>query len=231
MYYYNHYRNYVNRAEGMASAKNPMTRAWPVDIIGSNASRAMTGSNTVLLNKAQNSHVLDYARNLSTNIVNLKEAAKMYIFDMHLIDGGIASFESHLQWIEEDLQSFIDSYNNIQNITSRYEHSPELTNFAHYMRSFARQDSQILSNLGVITFNESSLTYHGLGETPSRETARQAVDAFKIAYGATREFLEHPLAHHMEFEGLNYYYNYTIGKTSESTFGLIGSGMLLDIAI
>ena len=229
MYYYNHYRSYVQRTT--SSAKTPMARAWPADIVGPPAGRIAPGS-SVQLNKASTNRVMDYARDLSANVVGMKDAAKMFLYDMHLIDrNGTITFESHLQWIEEDLQDFIRSYNNIQNINSNFGHSPELTHFAHYIRNFTQDSSQILSHLGVITYNENSLTYHGMGNTANKETARQAVDTFKGAYNATRDFLMHPLAQHMEFKGLNYYYNYTIGNASESTFGLIGSGMLLDVAV
>jgi hypothetical protein len=229
MYYYNHYRNYVARTS--SAVKTPMARAWPADIVGPAAGRIAPGS-SVLLNKAQTGPVLDYARNLASGIVGLKDAAKMFLYDMHLINrNGTITFESHLKWVEEDLQNFISSYNNIQQITHAYAHSPELTHFAHYIRNFTEQSSQILSHLGVITYESSNLTYHGMGATASKETASQAVDTFKGAYRAARDFLEHPLAQHMGFRGLNYYYNYTIGEAGSSTFDLIGSGMLLDVAV
>ena len=229
IHYYNHYRNYVARTAG--AAKTPMPRAWPVDIVGPAAERLAPGS-AVRLNKAQNSHVLEYARNLSSSIVGLKDAAKMYLYDMHLIDrNGIITFESHLSWVEEDLQNFINFYNKIQNITHSYSHSQELTHFAHNMRSFTEQRSQILSHLGVVTYDNEGLTYHGMGAAATKEAAKQAVDTFKGAYNATRDFLAHPLSQHMDFKGLNYYYNYTIGDANENTFGLVGSGMLFDVAV
>jgi len=229
MHYYTHYRNYMARTHG--AAKTPMSRAWPADIVGPPAERVAPGS-AVLLNKAQNSRVLEYARGLSTSIVGLKDAAKMFLYDMHLIDrGGMMAFESHLQWVEEDLRNFISSYNNIQHITHNYDHSQELSHFAQNMRVFTDQRSQILSHLGVISYDDDSLTYHGMGTTGTKEAAKNAVDTFKGAYNATRDFLIHPLAQHMEFKGLNYYYNYTIGSESGSTFGLVGSGMLLDVAV
>ena len=229
MYYYGHYRNYVARTVG--AAKSSIKRAWPADIVGPAAGRVAPGS-AVLLNKAQNDRVLGYARNLSASVVGLKEAAKMYIYDMHLIDrNGSITFESHLRWVEEDLQNFINSYNNIQHITRNYGHSPHLSHLAHYIRNFTHQNSQALSHLGVISYDNNDLTYHGMGTMATKEAARQVVDTFRSAYNATRDFLAHPLAQHMEFRDLNYYYNYTIGGASESTFGIIGAGMLFDAAV
>ena len=229
MYYYNHYRNYVNRT--FSSVKDSASRAWPVNIAGPVVGRIASDS-AVRLNKAQTGNVLDYARELSSGIVGLKDAAKMFLYDMHLIErNGTITFENHLQWVVEDLQSFISSYNSIQQITHKYSHSPELTHFAHYIRNFTKQNSQILSHLGVITFDDNSLTYHGMDAAADKETARQAVDTFKGAYNAAKDFMAYPLAQHMEFKGLNYYYNYTIGGIGKETFGLIGSGMLLDVAV
>lgn len=213
------------------SAKTPMARAWPADIIGP-AHRRIDPNSAVQLNKAPGGHVLGYARGLSASVVGLKDAAKMFLYDMHLIErNGSITFDNHLQWVEEDLQNFINSYNNIQHIDQNFGHSPALTHFAHYIRNFTQQSSQILSHLGIITYDDSSLSYHGMGAAASKEAAKRAVDIFKGAYNATRDFLIHPLAQHMEFKGLNYYYNYTIGGANETTFGLIGSGMLLDVAV
>jgi len=229
MHYYSHYRNYVQRTT--AGIRSPMARAWPADIVGPASSRVAPGS-TVQLNKSATNRVINYARDLSASIVGLKDSAKMFLYDMHLIErGGAITFDSHLQWVEEDLQNFIATYNNIQHIDQLYGHSAELTHFAHYMRNFTQESSQILSHLGVITYDQHSLTYHGMATTASKETARRAVDTFKSTYNAARDFLNHPLAQHMEFKGLNYYYNYTIGSASDATFELIGSGTLLDVAV
>ena len=223
LFYYGHYRNYAARTVG-----GPTQRLWPAML--SEKTNRLTPGTFITLNKAHNDKIMDYAKDLSSGIVGFKDAAKMYLYDMHLIErNGSITFENHMRWIEEDLQNFISSYNNIQN-TSRYGHSSELTHFAHYIRNFTSENSQILSHLGVVSYNGSGLSYHGMANTVSKETAMHAVDTFKAAYNATAGFLTQPLSQYMEFKDLNYYYNYSVGYT-DNTFRLLQSGILLDVVV
>jgi len=230
LYYFGHYRNFVARATpGGPNAGGFAKRAWPAENL---APRSLGADSAVLLNTADNSRVVDYARTLSSSIVSLKDAAKMFVHDVNTIErNGNITFESHLQWIEEDLESFIKSYNNVQHLSATGLNNGALTHFAHYFRDFAQSNSQVLSHLGVITYSGANLTYHGLANTATREAARDAVDTFKSAYNMTRGFLQHPLTHHMNFRDLSYYYNYTIGDVGTITFSIVQSVLLVDILI
>ena len=232
LFYFGHYRSFAARTTpGRAnySGNQNAIHTWPAK----NITPRTAGENAaVLLNKADNSKVVNFARTLSTSIVGLKDAAKMFVHDVNLINAnGTISFETHHEWIEEDLENFVNSYNRIQHLSSNPTRTSELSHLAHYFRNFAQSHGPVLSHLGVITYNENSLTYHGSVSTSSREAAQNAVDTFKTAYSITKGFLERPLAHHMEFRDLGYYYNYTIGDAGTNTFSLIQSGMLVDVLV
>jgi len=231
VYYYNHYRNFIARTPSISSGYG--RRAWPTENIAPRNSFVGEKSNvSVLLNKADSPKVIDFARALASNIVGLKDASRLFIHDMNLIStGASAAYANHLRWVEEDLESFIHSYNNVQHLSGARVRNPELTHLAHFFRNFADSNSAELSHLGVINYSESGLTYHGIGTMPGRESARDAVSTFKAAYDMTRVFLKHPLAHHMEIRDLSYYYNYTIGRTSDNSFSIVRAGLLVDVLI
>ena len=230
LFYYGHYRNLAarmdSRGQSFSSFGTPK-RAWPANIM---PQKSAMDNPKVLLNKADSDKVINYAKTLSSSIVGLKDAAKMFLFDMAAVErNGTTTFENHMQWIEEDLQNFISSYNKLQRVAIT-GHSGELARFAHYIKSYTAQNSETLSHLGIITYNNNSLSYHGMAATATKQTALNTVDIFKTAYSAAKDFLQAPLSHHMEFKGLGYYYNYTIGNYSENTFKIIDAGTLLDIA-
>ena len=223
IYYYGHYRDFVQRGVGKDNG-----RIW----LKHDESRLLPKNSVVQLNKALNARVVDYAKTLSTSIIGLKDAAKMFLYDAHAMTrNGPDTFESHIRWIEEDLNNFIDSYNGLQNIAVTTNHSASLPIFAHNIRNFAVDNRDILSHLGVIAAYEDGLSYHGFGAATSHEIVREAATVFRDAYEVAVSFLDRPLTHHMEFKGLNYYYNYTIGSIEENTFRLVDTGLLVDIVV
>jgi len=226
LHYYNHYRSFVARnSPNNAFAK----RAWPADNI---APRTLSEKPAVLLNTSDTSKVVGYARALSAGIVGLKDSAKMFVHDMTTLEKNpMATFENHLQWIEEDLEGFISSYNKIQNISSARLNNHDLSRLAHSFRDFSSTNSEILNHLGIISHNAGGLTYHGFANTANRDAAQNAVETFKSAYSMARGFLKQPLTHHMNFRDLSYYYNYTIGDAGSNTFAIVQSGMLVDIIV
>ena len=223
LYYYGHYRNFVTRNSGPDS-----NRAW----LKNDNQRVLPRGATVQLNKSLSNRVADYAKGLSSSIVGLKDSAKMFLYDAHAMNrNGYETYLNHLRWIEEDLHQFIHSYNTIQDLSFTTNHSPTLKQYASSIRTFATENNEILTHLGIISGRANTLTYHGFGNTTDVQITREVVNAFRDAYDVASGFLDHPLAHHMEFKGLNYYYNYTIGQLSENSFRLIDQGLLIDIAV
>lgn len=231
VYYYNHYRNFISRTP--IAANSYSRRAWPAENIAPKSSFVHEKSGVgVVLNRADVPKVIDFARALSANIVSLKDASRLFVHDMNLVSTGTAaSYENHLRWVEDDLEAFIQSYNNVQHLSAAGVRNSELSGLAYYFRNFAETNSGMLSHLGVVTHTDSGLTYHGIGNMLDRESARSAVNTFKSAYAAAREFLVHPLVHHMEFRDLSYYYNYSIGRDTGNTLSIVQAGLLVDVFI
>ena len=228
LFYYGHYRDFVQRTT------RPENANFNGILMGPGHARQAASTSSVLLNKSHDNRIFGFVNELSRNVVGLKDAAKMFIYDTDSLiskDRNGMNFENHLRWIEEDLRHFASYYQNLDSISQRVRHSPQLTNFTHNIRHITQQNEFLLSQLSVVHADEEGLSYHGFGTAATPEIARVTAETLREAYDATRDFLIHPMTQHMQFKDLNYYYNYTIGRAPDDTFRLIESGILVDIMI
>jgi len=230
LFYYGHYRDFVQRTS--SGNNNNFNRAL-LDRGQIISAHRAEGTASVQLNKTFDKRILHFVKALGENVLTLKDSARMFSNDIKSLEitQGIGGLNNQMQWIEEDLRNFAMSYNNLNYISQVTGHSSNLSHFTHSIRNITQGNENLLSHLGIIIADQGGLSYHGMGSTASKEITQQAAMALKSAYDAARDFLVHPMSHHMEFKSLNYYYNYTIGNTPNDTFRLLESGILIDIAI
>ena len=232
LHYFGHYRDFVLRNSSGSNSnfnRSLLNREQVRKSVISQPSSA--GAPTVQLNKSYDKRVLGYIEALGENVVKLKDAARMYVNDVTSLDfehNDLLSFESHLRWLDEDLRTFTASFNALGGMAVKSPYSNHLPHFTHSIRNITQRDEILLSHLGVVAADEGGLTYHGVGTTATLGVARSAVSMFKSAYETAREFLAHPMTHHLNFNELSYYYNYTIGSSPMDTFRLLESGLLID---
>jgi len=230
IFYFGHYRDFALRA---SSGSNSNFNRSLLNRAQIQTMHRAEGTSAVQLNKTLDNRILHFAKALGENVLILKDSARMFANNMQSLDiaASVGNTYNQLQWIEEDLRSFALSYNNLNYIHQATGHSQNLSHLTHSIRNVTQGNETLLSHLGIVVADAGGLTYHGIGNTASREITQQAAMALKNAYDAARDFLSHPMSHHMEFKNLNYYYNYTIGNTPNDTFRLLESGILIDIAI
>ena len=232
LHYFGHYRDFVLRNSSGSNSnfnRSLLNKEQVRESVISQSSGSQ--ASTVHLNKSYDKRVLGYVEALGENIVKLKDAARMYINDVTNIDfehNDLLSFENHLRWLDEDLRTFTASFNALGGMAAQSPYSIHLPHFTHSIRNITQRDEILLSHLGVVAADEGGLTYHGVGTSTTLGVAKSAVSMFKSAYETTREFLAHPMAHHLSFNELSYYYNYTIGNSPMDTFRLLESGLLID---
>lgn len=240
IHYFKHYVNYMQktpptRRSGRSSSVRTLGRVWqtprPAPVINDPA---------VLLNKAYKNQVVRYANDLSRSVVGLKDAAKMFVFDGAYANKNydLTGLEPNWPWLAEDINNFVSSYNSIQSLAQTTNHSPDFLRFSYNIMGYMQGSQHILHSIGVgfasnRGYKESYELEFYNRQVPDIGTAQidNAMEFFSRAYGFVRDFLSQPLSHHMEFKGLNYYYNYKIGEMEENTFGIIDSGLIVDIAV
>ena len=231
LYYYGHYQSFISRIPS-ANRRRPIEgaqKAWqtlkPVPTMSDPA---------VLLNKAYKNKVVSYANTLSRGVTNMKDAAKMFVFDGQYANRNfdIVGLEPNWHWLEEDIDNFVNAYNGIQDLSLSTNHSPAFIQFSFQMRNYIRENENILQLIGVANQDSFRLTFENR-ESPeiTPHDIDAAMDFFKGTYSRVDSFLSAPLAHHMEFRGLSYYYNYKIGDIQENTFAIIERGLIIDMAV
>ncbi|MCL2854493.1 MAG: hypothetical protein FWE21_02615 [Defluviitaleaceae bacterium] len=230
LFYYGHYRDFLSRSGGGNKNVNPNGSIYNRQHI---QQAHKVAESSILLNKNDNMRTKQFIANLTVNVVQLKDATKRLSFDAGNLGNlrSAVSYEKHLQWMDADLQRFAATYNNIGILSQDMGHSGALGNLQHSIRNIAQDNKVLLSHVGIVEMGGQGLTYHGIGNANTREIARAASEALKAGYEAARDFLIHPMATHLEFRDLGYYYNYTIGAMPQDTVRLIESGILIDRVI
>ncbi|MCL2236448.1 MAG: hypothetical protein FWB98_08425 [Defluviitaleaceae bacterium] len=230
LFYHSHYRDFLTRHSG---GRNNINYNGNIYNRGHVQRAHMAAESSVLLNKNSSDNTLHFVRALTQNMVQLKDAARRFTQDANNLTAArsAASYEKHLQWMDADLRRFAATYNNLGLMADSSSHAKELGRFQHTVRNITHDNSILLSHVGIVEAGEQGLTYHGIGNASTPDIVRAASEAFKAAYDAARDFLIYPMATHMEFRDLGYYYNYTIGDTPANTLNLIESGFLVDFVM
>jgi len=227
IYYYNHYSQYATKTSKAKHIQNN-------NIIWKNFERPPVFKEpAVLLNKAMKNKVISYANGLSRSIVGLKDAAKLFVFDGKYINKSIENYnhEAGLLWLAEDIDNFILAFNSLQKLSISTNHSLDFISFSHNMIDFVNNNKNILDNIGIMFCEHTMSLVFQKKATIDMQELNHAINFFKEAYDKTNNFLNLPLSHHMQFKGLSYYYNYKIGNIEENTFGIIDSGLIVDVAV
>jgi len=230
LHYYGHYRRYASQPARVRHA--PRTADWVTFGRKSAVDVRMPQETSVQLNAAYKSETINYARNLTRNVVGLKDSAKMFVYDA----AGQAFGDDSWQWIEEDIENFVSAYNGLRKIAAHQGHSLLLTDFTASMDSYTRLNREKILKLGLKINRERNLEF--AGQVPKQlrgQDMRTSLDSvsefFKQSYRNTASLLEHPLTKHMNFRSLSFYYNYRFGPSGENAFTLMENGILLDVAV
>ncbi len=224
MFYYGYYKPYlVKDVDGdLSSVKSKIIVSNKSDIINNRDA-------TFLLNKSLKNEVVKYAKDVSVSVTSIKEASKNV---MKSIDdyskSSIFSRESALNQLDYELETFANNFNMACDTFKNQNHSQNLTIFYEKLSSQITENSKRLKNLGLVIDESGHLILD-----KSRQNLKVDLDKelFDTIYNNSLEILTEPLAEHMSFKGLGYYYNYKYGTMVSDTFKIIESGMLLDKAV
>ena len=231
MFYYNHYKPYIFKSEQKkAQAKQ--------EIVANKHAPKEKHTKQFLLNKTLSKNVVKYAHDISYNMVDLKDAAKYTTYDIDdfMHNTKRYGYKKAKDILKNDLSIFVDQFNKSYNFSASQMHSQSLFDFSHAIDGAIDQGESKLSYLGIIK-NElgelsfDSVFYDNLSLEELDIHMTEARSVFGEMYSECSNMLTQPLAEHMNFRNLNYYYNYKYGGVVADTFRLIESGMIVDIAI
>jgi len=231
LYYYGLYKPYMIRETGVMARTAPVAKR---SVKTSEAARAQS----VLLNKTLKSDVVTYAREASSSVTGLRGAAGKLAAEAEMFgrkarkDGLAGAKEVFAKRAEE----FAEAYNKVQSFTRTQEHSGALRLFGTDAEGLVTQHGEALGALGLAADDDGVLQFDS-GKTDAMDAAEMqwalgdAESAFKEVYDLAQDVLKEPLASHMHFKGLRFYYNYKMGAVQDNTFKMIEAGMIADYAV
>jgi hypothetical protein len=231
IYYYNFYKPYIISNHGTGGVTERRDRI-------AEKHRIPEQNEQIILNKAQKTETVRYARNVSYSVNHFKLAVNglMYNIDEYAQSRG-EQRDRALEHVTESLQQVSDTYNRGTRFMREQPHSPRLRTYSYELGDIFHHHRNSLERIGYtmpegdtrINFDRAKL------RSMPREEVQWAIATNMPAFNSLRrsatDVLREPLSEHMNFKGLGYYYNYKMGTIMEDGFGAIESGMLLNIAV
>lgn len=233
MFYYNHYKPYIFKA----GQKEKISQVKP-QVAANKQINQERRTRQFLLNKTFNQNVLKYVQDISYNLVDLKDAAKYVKYDIDDFTYNSQKYghQKAKDILKKGLSIFVDQFNKSYNFVSSQTHSESLFEFSYMLINAINQGESKLAYLGImknetgrLVFDEQFYNSLPMEELDIYITEGRSV--FQNLYSDSRVILTKPLADHMNFKNLNYYYNYKYGGVVADTFRLIESGLIVDVAI
>jgi len=228
-YYYNAYRPYivgVRNRNDITVKRSRIAETTPKDKLDQGM--------MIVLNKAMKNEIVRYAQNVSGGVTNFKSSVRTLLKDMgnFTVNAMYDGYESATRMIEKDIVAVTEAYNKSTAFLAEQQQSGELRSFSNILRDRALQGQDRLGMLGVSieenTMRFDSEVFRSMSHIELHGAIGANMPVFHSLHKSTTAVLTTPLSSHMHFKGLNYHYNYQLGKMVEDGFGIIESGMIVD---
>jgi len=194
---------------------------------------------TIVLNKSLKNEIVNYAQNVSHGVTGFKSNVRKLITDMGSfgLNAMYNGYDSAVYNMGRNLQAVASSYNKSVEFFDSQQQSGELRSFSRELRDRIGQGQDRLSMLGLsleetpgqaarMRFDREAL--QELSHIELHTAISANLQVFHSLHQSATEVLTAPLSSHIQFKGLNYHYNYQLGRMVEDGFGIIESGMIVD---
>jgi len=228
IYYYRYYRPYMLRTlepTGAVSPKRSQIAQKP----------EIEPNSTFLLNKSLKVDVIAHARQTSASINGVKNGARRVSASM---EGFNQLAYSHglpiaREDVSDELTAFTNSFNRSVEFMSGQAHSHSLRDFADDLAVRVLDSRRELEFVDIFTQDGRSLTFSEADFLQKDQDTLnvafgQSINTFLRTYKESTAMLNMPLTEHMNFQNLNYFYNYRMGTLVDETFKLIESGLIIN---
>ncbi|GHU54577.1 hypothetical protein AGMMS49975_15160 [Clostridia bacterium] len=234
IFYYNHYKPYILKNYGVKKIGRPEKITRDYDF-----SKAPDEQERFVLNHALKSELVEYAKGLSSSVNSLRESAKDMSANIKRFSSAATPEDKEYARyaLSLDLEYFAESYNVNVGLDTNRTYSDTLQYFvedskydlAASVKSLSEYAFDISEDGSRITFDKKK--FDRLGEDVLKKAGRNNRDFFEQIYKSSTSLLKVPLAEHLGFKDLSYYYNYKLGTIEKDSFKYIQSGMLVNIVV
>ncbi len=223
---------------------------------GNNVSRKYFGNNvnnnskksySVFLNKAYSKDVVLYANSLYKNVITLKDSSKdlkEFVDEYETVEDNIDTLddgrkEKIIDMFQQKVQKFVDDYDRAYEFADKQKmNSGVLKEFFGKLCEIGGEHAQMIQRL-ELSEGEEGLVDVGIEvkDFKQKEVIKEKFENVRAVVSnlssSVQSLLQKPMAEHMNFKSLNYYYNYKLDlyQYQSRSFRLIESGMILDLAL
>lgn len=237
-FYYELYRPYILGSRGRNN-KDIIRRR--TRIAETTPQEKLEQGMVIVLNKSLKEEIVNYARNVSQGVTHFKSAIRLALADMGSfgLNAMYNGYDSAVRLVELDLIQLTEAYNKSTAFLESQQQSSELNHFSAALKDRVYQGRDRLGLLGfafslyddeewdgILVYDPEIL--RSLSQIEIHAAIGANMQVFHSLHQTTTEVLNAPLSSHMHFKGLNYHYNYQLGRMVEDGFGIIESGMIVD---
>jgi len=237
LFYYDLYRPYIVKEIWKEDSISRPKITFERFLTNATETRPSDEDRTIRLNKAFKREVSDYATNLAHSVIGFKDAVKYATYATERF--ALSRREYDLEHLSGDLLAFTESYNHGLRFALTQNHSPLLRATADEQDSVLRNRTELLANFGLNFSNETNEirfdTEHYQAQSQNGKLTHSMMatlrNTFENVYNLSAEIMQLPLSAHMEFNELRFYYNYQPYLSTADTFGIIESGMIVNVTL
>lgn len=228
LYYYNYYRPYIIK-NNSNSIKNNLNRKDTKTF-----SNKEDNKFSFFLNKSLKNEVVQYASNISKDFNKIKDTSK-YI--SYLIGSKNSNIDEKKKNLSSNISDFVKEYNEYLDFAEiNDKHSGALDDYANSIKYHVNNNIDNLNLIGVTVNTDEKLSFNeekifNIKDSKFYDTIGNVKDLYNDIYFDTCEIMSFPMSKHMNFKGLDYYYNYKYASIEPNTFKIIEEGMLVDIML
>jgi len=230
VFYYSLYRPYI--VGGTNSRNDGSPRRERINTARENEAAA---GRVFVLNKSLQTEILSHAQSITSGVTSLRSSTGRTASDMENFNRTVhrEGWEDAVNGLARNLSGFANGYNQSVEFMQAQEHSAglrafseEVTDNVFYNRGRLEMLGLTLSEGGRLAFSQDQI--RGMSYQQINAAIGENIEIFEGLRAYTNQMLSEPLIEHMQFRGLNYHYNYQLGRMETEGFNLLEAGMLVD---
>lgn len=229
IYYYDFYKPYILNADNKKNVQKSRFSGIKSKEYIQNGSKE---SSSYFLNHADKNEIKSFVLNVSDNVNGIKDTVR---FLNNVANGKNARRDEGKSAYGDGLEDFVEDYNSLASFSDNNNVSQEIKAFKNSVERVISDNNNILKDVGVsidgdiLEFDRS--LYEDISNEEYKEKSAVLNNVFSDIYNDAINVLSKPMASHLNFKNLDFYYNYSFASKDMKPFQLLESGLIVDITL
>lgn len=184
------------------------------------------------LNYSDKYEVKKMISGISDNVNGIKDTVR-YLQNVKF--GKNARFDGGQNSYGDGLEDFASDINSLTDFAKGKNVSSDIKDFNSKVTQKLEENSEFFEEVGLSFDGERAVfdrsVYDSLSREEYEDKSRVLNQNFSDIYDDAVKVLSKPMAGHLNFKNLDYYYNYSYSTKSKEPLGFIDSGLVVDITL